>query len=94
MRQPHTQRGATQLISNTQMLCHPQNPFGQCYNKETLLAYAIFAEKHNLHLISDELYALSIYDNPGELLSVPVDRHAHGRPPRPPGLHFHALPGR
>ncbi|RSH82382.1 uncharacterized protein EHS24_007349 [Apiotrichum porosum] len=46
------------------MLCSPQNPYGRTYDKETLLAYALFAEKHDLHLISDELYALSVYDNP------------------------------
>lgn len=49
------------------MLCSPQNPYGRTYDKETLLAYALFAEKHDLHLISDELYALSVYDNPSEL---------------------------
>ena len=28
-----------------------------------LLAYALFAEKHDLHLVSDEVYALSVFDN-------------------------------
>ncbi|OWT41640.1 hypothetical protein J008_01476 [Cryptococcus neoformans] len=46
------------------LLCNPQNPLGRTYPRETILAYAMFAEKHNLHLISDEIYALSVYDNP------------------------------
>ncbi|WWC61562.1 uncharacterized protein I303_104146 [Kwoniella dejecticola CBS 10117] len=46
------------------LLCNPQNPLGLTYPRETLLAYAQFAEKYNLHLISDEIYALSVYDNP------------------------------
>ncbi|EJT99534.1 PLP-dependent transferase [Dacryopinax primogenitus] len=43
------------------MLCHPHNPLGQCYPRETVLAYARFCEAHNLHLISDEIYALSVF---------------------------------
>lgn len=46
------------------MLCSPQNPYGRTYPKETLLAYATFAEENDLHLISDEVYAFSVYDNP------------------------------
>ncbi|GMK58049.1 hypothetical protein CspeluHIS016_0500810 [Cutaneotrichosporon spelunceum] len=46
------------------LLCSPQNPWGRTYSKEVLLDYALFAEKHDLHLISDEIYALSVWDNP------------------------------
>jgi 1-aminocyclopropane-1-carboxylate synthase len=46
------------------MLCNPNNPLGFNYPRETLLAYARFAEKHNLHLVSDEIYALSQFRNP------------------------------
>lgn len=45
------------------MLCNPHNPLGFCYPRETLLAYLRFAESHNIHLISDEIYALSVYDS-------------------------------
>lgn len=45
------------------MLCNPHNPLGFCYPRETLLAYLRFAERHNIHLISDEIYALSVYDS-------------------------------
>jgi 1-aminocyclopropane-1-carboxylate synthase len=46
------------------LLCNPQNPLGFCYPRETLLEYLRFVERHGLHLISDEIYALSIFDNP------------------------------
>ncbi|KAK7530980.1 pyridoxal phosphate-dependent transferase [Phyllosticta citribraziliensis] len=43
------------------VLCNPHNPLGQCYTKKALEAIAVFCEKYDLHLISDEIYALSIY---------------------------------
>ncbi|WRT63638.1 uncharacterized protein IL334_000561 [Kwoniella shivajii] len=45
------------------ILCNPQNPLGRTYPRSTLLAYAKFCEERDLHLVSDEIYALSIYDN-------------------------------
>ncbi|OJD30970.1 1-aminocyclopropane-1-carboxylate synthase [Diplodia corticola] len=45
------------------VLCNPHNPLGQCYTKGALEAIAKFCEKHDLHLISDEIYALSIYNS-------------------------------
>ncbi|OJI98039.1 hypothetical protein ASPVEDRAFT_441231 [Aspergillus versicolor CBS 583.65] len=32
---------------------------GRCYTREVLEAYMGFCQKHNLHLITDESYALS-----------------------------------
>ncbi|WVW81724.1 hypothetical protein I302_103720 [Kwoniella bestiolae CBS 10118] len=43
--------------------CNPQNPLGRTYPRETLLAYAKFCEEKDLHLVSDEIYALSVYNN-------------------------------
>lgn len=47
------------------LLCNPQNPLGRCYSRETLLAFGKFCEERNLHLVSDEIYATSIYVNDG-----------------------------
>ncbi|EXL63312.1 hypothetical protein FOCG_01668 [Fusarium oxysporum f. sp. radicis-lycopersici 26381] len=47
------------------LLCNPHNPLGRCYTPEVLKAYMQFCQKHNLHLISDEVYALSVWKNPG-----------------------------
>lgn len=45
------------------MLCNPHNPLGRCYSKAALLEYLKLCEKYQLHLVSDEVYALSIWDN-------------------------------
>jgi 1-aminocyclopropane-1-carboxylate synthase len=43
------------------ILCNPHNPLGRCYGRETIIAYAKLCQKYNLHLISDEIYALSVF---------------------------------
>lgn len=45
------------------LLTNPHNPLGFCYSKEVLLAYCRFAERWNLFLVSDEVYASSVYDS-------------------------------
>ncbi|KAK8845419.1 hypothetical protein IAR55_006132 [Kwoniella newhampshirensis] len=45
------------------IVCNPQNPLGRTYPRSTLLAYAKFCEEKDLHLVSDEIYALSVYEN-------------------------------
>jgi 1-aminocyclopropane-1-carboxylate synthase len=44
------------------MLCNPHNPLGQCYPHETIIAIMKLCNKYQIHLISDEIYALSVYD--------------------------------
>lgn len=46
------------------MLCHPHNPLGQCYPKETLIELMKLCDKYKIHLIADEIYAQSVYDIP------------------------------
>ncbi|KAI1036881.1 hypothetical protein LB503_003394 [Fusarium chuoi] len=46
------------------LLCNPHNPLCRCYTPEVLKVYMQFCQKHNLHLISDEVYALSVWKNP------------------------------
>lgn len=43
------------------ILCNPHNPLGRCYPPEVIDAYCRFCEAHNLHLLSDEIYALSVF---------------------------------
>lgn len=45
------------------MLCHPHNPLGRCYPKAVLIAFMHLCQKHQIHLISDEIYALSVWKN-------------------------------
>jgi 1-aminocyclopropane-1-carboxylate synthase len=44
------------------LICNPHNPSGRCYSKATLLALMRFCAQHNLHLISDEVYALTVFE--------------------------------
>ncbi|RPB22583.1 PLP-dependent transferase [Terfezia boudieri ATCC MYA-4762] len=46
------------------ILTNPHNPFGKCYPVETIKALMRFCQEHNLHLISDEIYALSVFKTP------------------------------
>ncbi|KAJ5894549.1 hypothetical protein N7495_006240 [Penicillium taxi] len=43
------------------LVCNPHNPLGQCYPRETLRALLELCERHKLHYISDEVYALSAH---------------------------------
>ncbi|KAH7232496.1 pyridoxal phosphate-dependent transferase [Fusarium solani] len=45
------------------LLCNPHNPLGRCYPEGTLVRLMEFCQKHQLHLISDEVYAMSTWTN-------------------------------
>lgn len=45
------------------VLCHPHNPLGRCYPKEALVGLIKLCQKYAIHLISDEIYALSVWEN-------------------------------
>lgn len=44
------------------MLCNPGNPTGTVYSKEDIARVAAIAKKHNLYVISDEVYREFVYD--------------------------------
>ncbi len=52
------------------VLTNPHNPFGQCYPQELLEGCLKFCQKQGIHLISDEVYALTSF--PCAELSEPV----------------------
>lgn len=45
------------------MLCHPHNPLGRCYARDTLVGLMRLCQKYRIHLISDEIYALTVWEN-------------------------------
>jgi 1-aminocyclopropane-1-carboxylate synthase len=45
------------------LLCNPHNPLGRCYPRETLEALMALCENYAIHLIVDEIYALSVFPN-------------------------------
>lgn len=48
------------------LLCHPHNPLGQCYPRETIIGLMKLCQKYHIHLLSDEIYAMSVYDVPSK----------------------------
>lgn len=66
------------------VLCNPHNPLGQSYPKETIIGLLKLSNKYKIHFLSDEIYALSIYDNKAfapnfvpfhSVLSIDVERY-------------------
>ncbi|KAG4254701.1 hypothetical protein BFJ72_g15139 [Fusarium proliferatum] len=45
------------------IISHPHNPLGRCYPREVLIGLMKLCEKYGAHFISDEIYALSVWDN-------------------------------
>jgi aspartate/methionine/tyrosine aminotransferase len=46
------------------ILSNPSNPLGRYYSRTTLIEIARFCGRNNLHLICDEIYALSGFESP------------------------------
>ena len=44
------------------ILANPNNPLGNIYTKSQIEDYLKFAARHNIHVILDEIYFLSMYD--------------------------------
>jgi aspartate/methionine/tyrosine aminotransferase len=53
------------ITNKTKMLilCNPSNPTGSAYTKSELEALAEIVLKHNLYVLSDEIYEKLVYDN-------------------------------
>ena len=43
------------------VICNPHNPLGKCYPLETLKGFFKLCAKHNIHIISDEVYGCSVF---------------------------------
>ncbi|TAQ84268.1 hypothetical protein B7494_g7403 [Chlorociboria aeruginascens] len=69
------------------VVTNPHNPLGRCYSKENLILMMQFCQRHNLHLISDEVFALSEHgcsdlSKPRKFTSVlAIDAAANGCDP-------------
>ncbi|KAK1637897.1 1-aminocyclopropane-1-carboxylate synthase [Colletotrichum phormii] len=49
------------------MIVNPSNPLGRCYPRETLVAIMRFCGQHKIHLVSDEVYGLSVFRSSDEM---------------------------
>ncbi|XP_075783639.1 1-aminocyclopropane-1-carboxylate synthase-like protein 1 isoform X2 [Pelodiscus sinensis] len=52
------------------ILLNPQNPLGDIYSLSELREYLEFAKRHELHVIVDEIYMLSVFDESTTFHSV------------------------
>ncbi|NXX45670.1 1A1L1 protein, partial [Tricholaema leucomelas] len=52
------------------ILLNPQNPLGDIYSFSELQDYLEFAKRHELHVIVDEIYMLSVFDESATFHSV------------------------
>ena len=67
----------------TLVVCHPHNPLGRCYTSEALIGLMRLCDKYKIHLLADEIYALSVYrvdDEPGaiqfkSILTLEVEKY-------------------
>ncbi|GAB7363800.1 hypothetical protein MBLNU230_g4367t1 [Neophaeotheca triangularis] len=53
------------------LLCHPHNPLGQSYPRETIIEVMKLCERRKIHLFMDEIYALSVYKVASEPTATP-----------------------
>lgn len=61
------------------LLNSPNNPTGTIYNREELVQIAEFAKKHNIIIISDEIYEKLIYDNEKHISIASLSEDAYNR---------------
>ncbi|USP76863.1 1-aminocyclopropane-1-carboxylate synthase [Curvularia clavata] len=56
-------------------LCSPHNPLGRCYPRHVILQLLALCQKYRIHLLSDEVYALSVWHAPSftSILSLDLD---------------------
>ncbi|MDO8630122.1 MAG: aminotransferase class I/II-fold pyridoxal phosphate-dependent enzyme [Phycisphaerales bacterium] len=64
--QLHPERFEAAITERTKLVivCSPGNPTGVVYNRDDMKAVAELTRKHDLLLISDEIYNLLVYDGP------------------------------
>uniref|UniRef100_A0A8C2A6E6 Aminotransferase class I/classII large domain-containing protein n=1 Tax=Cyprinus carpio TaxID=7962 RepID=A0A8C2A6E6_CYPCA len=52
------------------ILLNPHNPLGEVYSSEELISFLQFAKMHKLHVIVDEIYMLSVFNEADTFRSV------------------------
>ena len=55
------------------VISNPHNPLGLCYTSEVLRALMVFCQERGLHLLVDEVYALSEFGGDGDSVNSGAD---------------------
>jgi aspartate aminotransferase len=74
MLEPHVTPRTKALLINS-----PNNPTGMVYSEEDLRAIAAFAEKHDLFIVSDEIYEKLVYDGARHVSPASFGADAYAR---------------
>ncbi|KAL4791210.1 pyridoxal phosphate-dependent transferase [Aspergillus venezuelensis] len=74
-------------------LVNPHNPTGRCYPTETLIEIMKFCDRHKIHLIADEIYALCDFSSGGLHLGFIVSYNIALRRACSSMLRFHSPSG-
>ncbi|KAL2399724.1 putative inactive 1-aminocyclopropane-1-carboxylate synthase-like protein 2 [Exophiala dermatitidis] len=59
-----TRSRARGIKARAVFVSNPHNPLGRCYPPETMIEFMKFCAANDLHFISDEIYAKSVFENP------------------------------
>ncbi|KAM0434000.1 hypothetical protein ACHAPT_003944 [Fusarium lateritium] len=54
------------------VISHPHNPLGRCYSRSVLVGLMKLCQKYQVHFVSDEIYALSVWPNTIDTNPPPV----------------------
>ncbi|OMH80190.1 1-aminocyclopropane-1-carboxylate synthase-like protein 1 [Zancudomyces culisetae] len=60
-------KGNDGIAPKMMIVCNPHNPLGRCYPAKVIEALLRFANRHNIYVIMDEIYALSVYRTPEDV---------------------------
>lgn len=58
-----TNAAAAGIAVRAILIVNPNNPLGQCYHRSTLVELMKLCQRHQIHLISDEIYACSVFES-------------------------------
>ncbi|KAL5000447.1 pyridoxal phosphate-dependent transferase [Aspergillus recurvatus] len=72
------------------VVVNPHNPVGRCYSPETLVEIMKFCNRHRLHLIGDEIYALCDFASGGLHLGFLITQNVELRRACSAMLRFHS----
>lgn len=70
---------ATNSKTKAIVLNSPNNPTGSIYSKDELIKIAEYAKKHDIIIVSDEMYEKLIYDNEKHISIASISQDAYNR---------------